>query len=67
LGKRKYTGTELGMLAGIAIGGGLGTALFASTGQPLFIAATGVGLIIGLIIGSGMDRRRVRPDDRSEE
>ncbi len=63
MAQRKYSGAELGMLLGMAIGGGLGTILFASTGNPVFIAVTGVGLVVGLIIGTEIDRRRARMND----
>jgi hypothetical protein len=58
MARRTYSKTELGMLFGIFVGGGLGTVLFVSTGDPLYIALTGVGLVIGLIIGAGVDQRR---------
>ncbi len=63
MARRKYTGMELGMLLGIAIGGGLGTILFATTGNPLFVGLTGVGLVIGVVIGAGIDKRRSRSND----
>ncbi|NLE94351.1 MAG: hypothetical protein GX600_01530 [Dehalococcoidia bacterium] len=63
MGQRKYSGAEFGMLMGMVVGGGLGTILFASTGNPVFIAVTGVGLVVGLITGTEIDRRRARMND----
>jgi hypothetical protein len=56
--KRKYTFTQLGMLFGIFIGGGIGILLFAFTNNPIYISATGVGLVIGLLIGAAKDRQQ---------
>ncbi len=63
MGQRKCSGAEFGMLMGMVVGGGLGTILFASTGNPVFIAVTGVGLVVGLITGTEIDRRRARMND----
>lgn len=52
--KNKYT--ELGMLAGIVIGAGIGIILYASTGQILYIILAGAGCGIGLSLGAGVDR-----------
>jgi hypothetical protein len=57
--KRTYTGTEIGMLFGIFIGGGIAILLFTSTGNALSFTAVGVGLVIGLILGAGWKRREV--------
>ena len=67
MGQRKYSGAEFGMLMGMVVGGGLGTILFASTGNPVFIAVTGVGLVVGLITGTEIDRRRARMNDDGGE
>ena len=56
--KRKYTYTQLGMLFGIFIGGGIGILLFVLTNNPIFISVTGVGLVIGLLIGAAKDRQQ---------
>ena len=63
MAKRNYTGRELGMLLGIAIGGGMGTILFVTTGNPLFVGLTGVGLVIGVLLGTDIDKRRSRAND----
>ena len=55
--KRKYSHTQLGMLFGIFIGGGIGILLFVFTNNPIYISATGVGLVIGLLIGAAKDRQ----------
>jgi hypothetical protein len=52
---KKYY-TELGMLAGIVIGAGIGIVLFASTGNILYIVLAGVGCGIGLSLGAGVDQ-----------
>ena len=54
---RKYTYTQLGMLFGIFIGGGVGVLLFVFTENPLYFTVVGIGLVIGMIIGAGLDRR----------
>jgi CDP-diglyceride synthetase len=58
LKKRKPTYTQLGMLFGIFIGGGIGVLLFVFTQNPLYFTVTGIGLVLGLIIGAGMDRKK---------
>lgn len=55
--KRKYTYAQLGMLFGIFIGGGIGVWLFIFTDNPIFFSVTGVGLVIGLLIGTAKDRQ----------
>ena len=55
--KNKYNYTQLGMLFGIIIGGGIGVLLFVFTMNPLFFTITGIGLVIGLLIGAGKDRQ----------
>ncbi len=40
--------------AGIAIGVGVGTALFAATDNAAWI---GIGIALGIAIGAGLDRR----------
>ena len=57
---REYSLAQLGMLAGIVWGAGIGVLLFVLTGQVLFITITGLGLALGLGIGAGMDRSRDR-------
>jgi uncharacterized membrane protein YgaE (UPF0421/DUF939 family) len=54
--ERDYT--SLGMLLGIAVGAGIGVIAFALTGQALYLSITGVGLVIGLILGRGLDNAR---------
>lgn len=55
--KRKYTFAQLGMLFGIFIGGGVGVWLFIFTENPIFFSVTGLGLVIGLLIGTAKDRQ----------
>ncbi len=57
---RQTNCTALGMLMGIAVGGGLGVILFAITSQALWLALGGVGVGIGLSLGAGLDRARSR-------
>lgn len=54
--KPKYTYTQLGMLFGIFIGGGLGVLLFSMTGNAVYFAVAGAGTAIGLVLGAGMDK-----------
>jgi hypothetical protein len=54
--KRKHTYTQLGMLFGIFIGGGLGVLLFIMTGNAVYFAVAGAGAAIGLVLGAGMDK-----------
>ena len=61
--KREYSYTQLGMLFGIFIGGGVGVLLFVFTNNPLFITMTGLGLVIGLIFGAGFDRQKANKQD----
>ena len=51
--KNYYLG--VGLALGTAIGGALMVVMFALTGNALWISFTGVGTIIGLIIGAGME------------
>ncbi len=55
--KRKYSYTQLGMLFGIFIGGGIGVLLFVFTNNPIYISITGIGLVVGLLIGAAKDRQ----------
>jgi hypothetical protein len=55
--QKKYSYTQLGMLFGIIIGGGIGVLLFVFTNNPLYFTITGVGLVVGLLIGAGKDRQ----------
>ncbi len=54
--ERTYTYTQLGMLVGTVIGGGIGVVLFAITGNAVYIAITGAGTAIGIILGAGVDK-----------
>jgi hypothetical protein len=62
--KRKPTYTQLGMLFGIFIGGGIGVLLFVFTQNPLYFTVTGIGLALGLIIGAGVDRNQETHQDQ---
>jgi hypothetical protein len=59
----KYNYTQLGMLFGIFIGGGIGVLLFVFTNNPIYISVTGVGLVIGLLIGASKDRQIKQDQD----
>ena len=56
--KREINYAALGMLAGIAIGGGWGVTLFATTGNAVYFAVAGMGAALGLLLGAGYARRR---------
>ena len=55
---RKYGYSELGMLLGLFVGGGLATILFATTGKATYFAIVGIGLALGLGLGAAFDRAR---------
>lgn len=61
---KNYNYTQLGMLFGIIIGGAIGVLLFVFTMNPLFFTITGVGLVVGLIIGAGKDRQMKTGQDQ---
>jgi len=61
--KRKYTYTQLGMLFGIFIGGGVGVLLFVFTNNPIYFTVIGLGLVIGLLIGTAKDRQIEQDQD----
>lgn len=61
--KRKYSYTQLGMLFGIFIGGGIGVLLFVFTNNPIYISITGIGLVIGLLIGTAKDQQAKQDQD----
>lgn len=65
--KRENSYTQLGMLFGIFIGGGIGVLLFVFTGNPIYISAAGVGLVIGLLIGAAKDRQRENPPNNQSQ
>jgi len=60
--ERQYGYTELGMMMGIIVGGGIATLLFVNTGDVLYFGLIGVGLALGLGLGAAFDRRRPDPD-----
>jgi len=60
---REHGFAQLGMLAGIVLGSGLGVLLFALTGEMLFLLLVGLGAPLGLGIGGAMDRSRHRRKD----
>lgn len=41
--------------AGIALGAGVGAAIFAATDNAAWI---GIGVALGVVVGAGLDRRR---------
>ena len=52
---RKYTNSELGLLAGILLGALIGVYLFTVNGHILYISLSGLGAVIGLGVGTGLD------------
>lgn len=56
---KDYNSTELGMLIGTAIGGGLSILGFILTGKNLFFIIAGVGLLTGIGIGSIIDKKGI--------
>jgi hypothetical protein len=58
---KKVSYAALLMLAGIILGAGVGTVLFASTGQIMFFTLSGAGAALGSIIGSGLDLNNLPP------
>ena len=46
------------MLAGVSLGGALGTLLLAITGEAIFVAIAGVGAGIGLSLGAAVDQHK---------
>jgi hypothetical protein len=52
---RNYTNAELGLLAGILVGTLIGIYLFTLNGHILYISLCGLGAVIGLGIGTGLD------------
>lgn len=55
MNKHNYTNAELGLLAGILLGALIGTYLFTLNGHILYISLSGLGAVIGLGIGTGLD------------
>ena len=55
---KKYSYTEIGTLFGMFIGSGIGITAFTITNNALFHTVTGFGMILGLGIGSSLDKRR---------
>jgi hypothetical protein len=53
--ERKHNYTEVGMLLGISVGGGLAAILFAATGRAVYFAIVGIGLALGLGLGAALD------------
>jgi hypothetical protein len=53
--KRNYTNAELGLLTGILLGALVGAYLFSKNGHILYISLCGLGAVIGLGIGTGLD------------
>jgi hypothetical protein len=62
--KTQYTAAQLGMLAGIVLGAGIGIVLFAISGNAVYIALAGAGAGIGLALGAGIDSHRKDQGER---
>jgi hypothetical protein len=55
---RNFTNAELGLLAGIVLGALIGVYLFTLNGHILYVTLSGLGAVIGLGIGTGLDIAR---------
>jgi hypothetical protein len=55
---RNFTNAELGLLAGILLGALIGIYLFTLNGHILYVTLSGLGAVIGLGIGTGLDINR---------
>ena len=64
---RSYSYTELGMLIGLFVGGGLATILFATTGNAVYFVIVGMGLALGLSLGAALDRSRRSEQDQGQK
>ncbi len=54
---RKFTNTELGMTYGLMIGAAFVSMAFALTNDPIYFSYLGLGLVLGLVIGSYLDSK----------
>jgi uncharacterized membrane protein YgaE (UPF0421/DUF939 family) len=59
---KDYTCTEIGMLVGAAIGGGLSLLCFIVSNNSLSFLIAGVGIVIGIAAGSMADKSKRRQD-----
>lgn len=59
---RRYSYTELGMLLGLFVGGGLAIIMYATTGNVVYYALVGIGLALGLGLGAAFEGRRQQQD-----
>ena len=57
MNKKKYTYAGIGMIIGTGVGGAITVIVYSITGNPIYIAFSGVGTTLGLIFGAGIDRR----------
>ena len=64
--KRQPSYSELGMLLGIFVGGGLATILAATTGNPVYYVFVGISLALGLSLGAAFGGRRLACKKRRE-
>jgi hypothetical protein len=67
MSKRKYSYTELGMLLGLFVGGGLATIMFAITGRATYFGLVGVGLALGLGLGAAFEGSRRSKEGGTEK
>jgi hypothetical protein len=65
MSKRTYSYTELGMLLGLFVGGGLAIIMFATTGEAIYFGIVGVGLALGLGLGAAFEGKR-RVEEQGE-
>lgn len=56
--ERKYGYTEIGMLVGLLIGGGTGTAMYIITGEVFYFGLLGAGLALGLGMGAAFEKSK---------
>ncbi|MFW6026650.1 MAG: hypothetical protein ACOCRX_09935 [Candidatus Woesearchaeota archaeon] len=62
MSKKKYSYTQLGMLFGIFISGGISVILFATTMNALYFTIIGLGTAFGLLTGALIDRHKKTED-----
>jgi hypothetical protein len=67
MNERRYSYAQLGMLLGLLCSGGLAVSLFATTGNAVYFALVGVGLVLGLSLGAAFDRAKRSEQDQSTQ
>ena len=64
--RRNISPTEMGMLLGILIGGGLASIMFIATKEVFYFGLLGVGLALGLGLGAAFDGARPSADESQD-